>query len=201
MPSFTTDVDGAYVGTLVVNDGQVDSAPDTVTVTASAAPPVNRPPSADAGPNQEVETGTLVTLNGSGSSDPDGDMITYGWTLETPAGSSAQLSDATDDTPRFTPDVDGEYVATLVVNDGQLGSDPAGVRVLASTTPPAPNGALLYADNCRSCHGPLASSTVEDRSAAGIQAAINQNRGRMGFLSFLEPADVQAISDALMGTP
>ncbi len=199
MPSFTTDVDGEYVGTLIVNDGQVDSAPDTVNVTASATPPVNRPPVAEAGPNQEVETGKLVTLDGGGSSDPDGDTITYSWSLEVPAGSSAQLSGATTKSATFTADVDGKYVARLIVNDGMLDSDSDTVNVTASTPPASPDGAALYAENCQRCHGPIENSEVEDRTAAGIQDAIDSNKGGMRSLSFLTSAEVQAISEALMG--
>ena len=33
--SFTPDVDGSYVVQLIVNDGKVNSTPDTVTITAS----------------------------------------------------------------------------------------------------------------------------------------------------------------------
>jgi len=199
MPSFTTDVDGEYVGTLIVNDGQVDSAPDTVNVTASATPPVNRPPVAEAGPNQEVETGKLVTLDGGGSSDPDGDTITYSWSLEVPAGSSAQLGGATTKSATFTADVDGKYVARLIVNDGMLDSDSDTVNVMASTPQAGPDGSVLYADNCQRCHDPLEISDIEDRTAAGIQDAIDTNKGGMRSLSFLTSAEVLAISEALMG--
>lgn len=41
----------------------------------------NRPPVANAGPDQEVTVGQLVTLDGRSSSDPDGDLITYQWTI------------------------------------------------------------------------------------------------------------------------
>ncbi|MDD3375082.1 MAG: C25 family cysteine peptidase, partial [Candidatus Omnitrophica bacterium] len=46
--------------------------------------PINTPPTADAGSNQTVDEGTLVQLNGSGSSDPQDDDLTYLWTA--PAG-------------------------------------------------------------------------------------------------------------------
>lgn len=197
MPSFTADVDGDYVGTLVVNDGTLDSAPDAVTIAASATPPANRAPVADAGPNQSVDTGNPVTLNGAGSSDPDGDTVTYSWTLTTPAGSSVALSGADTASPSFTPDVDGDFVATLIVNDGSLDSDPDSVTVTAST-PVVLNGFALYADNCERCHRAIGNTDINNRSAAGIQRAIDNNEGGMGFLSSLSADEVQAISDALM---
>lgn len=71
--------------------------------------------------------------------------------------------------------------------------------------PPAPSdGPTLYSNNCSGCHGPLASSTKLDHTAAQIQAAIDANTGGMGGLSGLTPTNVQAIADALVtggGTP
>jgi hypothetical protein len=48
-PSFVADRAGTYVAQLIVNDGTVDSAPDTVTIAVT-----NRKPIAEAGPNQEI---------------------------------------------------------------------------------------------------------------------------------------------------
>lgn len=67
----------------------------------------------------EVEVGTEVTADGSGSSDPDGDELTYNWSLTTPNGSETQLSDPSAVQPTFTPDVEGDYTTTLEVSDGE----------------------------------------------------------------------------------
>jgi len=119
-PTFTADVAGSYVVSLVVNDGKVDSGADTVTVTAVTP---NHIPVANAGPDQSVVIGVLVALNGSASTDVDGDPLSYGWSFTSrPGGSSAVLSGATTASPTFTADVAGSYVVSLVVNDGRVGS-------------------------------------------------------------------------------
>ena len=79
----------------------------------------NQAPTADVSvPSSTVDVGTQVTLDGSGSSDPDGDDLTYSWTLDTPSGSNASLSDASAEKPTFTADAEGDYTATLEVSDG-----------------------------------------------------------------------------------
>ena len=85
---------------------------------------------ANAGANQNVVTGSAVTLDGSTSSDANGDPLTYAWTLTSkPAGSTAALVGATSARPTFTADTAGTYVASLVVNDGKVGSTSATVVV------------------------------------------------------------------------
>jgi len=132
MPSFTADRPGAYELQLIVNDGTVDSGPDTVVITTR-----NRPPVADAGPDQEVDNDEFVTLDGSGSSDPDGDSLTYAWTMSSqPVGSTAMLADADKVNPTFTTDLIGSYEIQLIVNDGLVDSAPDTVVVATYNQPP-----------------------------------------------------------------
>ena len=103
----------------------------TITVTA-----VNDPPVANAGPNQNLPAAGLVQLTGAASSDPEGQPLTYAWTLTgKPAGSTATLSNATIVNPTFTADLGGTYTAQLVVNDGSLPSAPSTVTIDVAALP------------------------------------------------------------------
>ncbi|MEM3078253.1 MAG: PKD domain-containing protein, partial [Nitrososphaerales archaeon] len=68
----------------------------------SASIPANRPPIANAGPDQAVLVGSTVQLDGSGSSDPDGDSLKYSWQfIKKPSGSKARLSKSNIANPTF----------------------------------------------------------------------------------------------------
>jgi len=126
-PTFFADVAGIYVASLIVNDGKVDSNTAALTITATVA---NAAPVANAGVAQNVNTGTTVTLNGSASSDANGDLLTYMWILTgKPTGSMAALASANSVAPTFLADVAGTYVASLIVNDGKVNSSTSTVTV------------------------------------------------------------------------
>jgi PKD repeat protein len=138
MPTFTATIAGNYVAELIVNDGTEDSAVDSVTILVTEAQPVNIAPVADAGMDQAVIVDDIVTLDGTGSSDADGDDLTYSWILtQRPMGSEALLSGADTAMPSFIADVEGDYLVELTVNDGMLDSA-ADTVVISATVENAP---------------------------------------------------------------
>lgn len=136
-------IDGDSVVTVTNPGGCTDPETVTFTATANACSGVvsdsddatfipNRPPVADAGPDQTVEQayyqGGDVILDGSGSSDPDNDPLTYKWTWD---GKSATGVSPTVSLPL------GRTTITLVVNDGIVDSAPDIVNItVQDTTPP-----------------------------------------------------------------
>ncbi|OGQ78446.1 MAG: hypothetical protein A3F90_04875 [Deltaproteobacteria bacterium RIFCSPLOWO2_12_FULL_60_19] len=129
-PSFTAPLIPGGVGgfeiltfELTVSDGYLFDT-DTVQVTVEQ---VNHAPVANAGADQTKDEGALVTLNGTASSDPDGDAITYSW-VQT-GGTLVTLTGADTATPSFTAPPVGPGGDTLVfklsVSDGQLSNNPA----------------------------------------------------------------------------
>jgi len=122
---------------LVVSDADNDSNPASMAVTVLVSAPANRAPIAAVGENQTVAEGDLVQLDGSGSYDPDGDLITYLWTQT--AGISVELSDETLENPTlYSPTgltSDEAPTFELVVNDGELDSEPDSVTVTVQMSP------------------------------------------------------------------
>lgn len=132
--TFTPDVPGQYLIELIVDDGTVASAPDTMAISTEAP---NAPPVANAGPDQTVAAGATALLDGTGSSDADGDPLSFNWSLNTrPAQSGATLQGANTATPSLTVDRPGTYVAQLIVRDRQADSQPDTVSISTSNSPP-----------------------------------------------------------------
>jgi PKD repeat protein len=141
-----------YTVSLVVNDGSVDSTPPArvqVTVTNTA------PVALLSGPASGFKL-TALTWNASGSSDANGDTLSYRWDFGD--GSSATTS-----TPTTTHSYAavGTYQVTLTVNDGEASSAPATANVSIQSKPPVANA------------GP--DQTVTQRTAVALNGATSND--------------------------
>ncbi len=133
--NFVPDVDGIYELSLTVSDG-IDSNTATIIITATSSVEIpNNPPVANTGSNQEVLVNQKVFLDGSGSSDADGDPLIYTWSMIAPFGSSAVLENAMSEHPNFTPDIDGDYEISLSVYDGTNNSESIDTVIVTAKTP------------------------------------------------------------------
>src|SRR5688500_4339165 len=71
---------------------------------------------ADAGPDQTVDTGESVSLDGSGSTESENETLSYKWIIKSkPASSKSTLTAPKTVNPTFVPDVAGEYEVELTV--------------------------------------------------------------------------------------
>ena len=123
--SFVPSASGVYRFELVACDEELCSEPDDVQVVVNAE---NRVPSADAGQDQTVRIQDTVTLDGSGSTDADGDPLLFSWSqVEGPQ--QVVLQGASDVRARFSPDRVGVYRFELVVHDGTDASPADSVTV------------------------------------------------------------------------
>jgi len=148
----TYTVAGVYNATLTVKFDSVLNKTESATATISVLQ--NLPPLADAGSDQFAEQttpqGANVTLNGTGSSDPDNDTLTYHWNW---TGGSAQGATPT---VLFPP---GNTTVTLTVSDGLTNATDTANIIVQDTIPPVVNA------------GP--DVTVEQESHAGTEVMLN----------------------------
>jgi hypothetical protein len=129
----TPDTDANWATNNGVHRNGLDVNGDPINGTPKARNSVtNLPPTADAGADQTVNVGDVVQLDGSSSSDPDGDPLSYSWSfISRPTGSAAVLSDPDIVNPTFVADVAGDYVLELTVEDGRGGTDSDQVTITA----------------------------------------------------------------------
>ena len=135
------DVVGTYFVQLRVDDGIVFSEPATIAIVAA----LNAAPVADAGADQSVELGEVVSLDGSASEDPDDlpEALAYQWSfVATPVDSAlvdANIVSSDQALATFAPDRAGEYVLELSIDDGDLGdADTMTVTVESVVIAPEP---------------------------------------------------------------
>lgn len=115
------DLPGEYVIQLIVHTGDTASAPTRLAVNVSAVL-ANRAPVASINGLTAGQAGQSALLDGSGTTDPDGDTVTLDWQLSVkPNGSQATLT-ATGRQATFLPDLTGDYEVVLVASDGKATS-------------------------------------------------------------------------------
>jgi len=122
-PTYTFTGPGVYTVTLTIADAAGNYATDTVIITVLEA---NEPPMADAGANQTVTVGDVVTFNGFDSSD-DTQIENYTWTFMY----DDEARELYGVSPKFTFDIAGTYVVTLTVEDaeGETSTDTVTITV------------------------------------------------------------------------
>jgi len=116
-PTFTapagTPTNTVLTFQLLVTDPGGLSDSDTCRITIPAVIETNDPPVAEAGTNQTVISGAGVTLDGSGSTDPEGQTLIYQWRQT--SGTAVQLASANRARASFTaPQVNAGQQATLI---------------------------------------------------------------------------------------
>ncbi len=138
----------------------------------------NQPPTANAGPDQTVDEGVTVTLNGSNSSDPDNGIASYLWTQT--GGNTVTLSDTSAIQPTFVTqpvDLTGTtltFSLTVEDNGGLQGSDEVSITI-------NDNGITGFPDDVIT----MTSSTEE---SIGIKV---NNGGNMTGLSATDPDTIE----------
>ncbi len=135
----TWDAAGDYTVILTVTDGIIDNDPVVVVVPVEVVE-MNAPPVVDPGGPYSGVVGEAVQFDGSNTTDPDGDPLTYEWDF-------GDGNTSTEVSPTHTYDTAGTYTATLTVSDGI--NDPVAanvsVEITEEVTPPVGDTWLIKA--------------------------------------------------------
>jgi hypothetical protein len=200
-PSFTAPATpGVLTFSLVTIDplnpitsgsNQNTSLPSTVNVT------VHNAPVADAGPDQLVASGSLVTLDGSGSTDADGDPLTYSW-VQT-SGPAVTLNGAATATPTFTAPVGpATLVFTLTVDDGRTGVSTDEVVVEVEAPDLDVSAGLVFPAAGLRLHKEFSNFQVQVTNTASERVAVSTDDIAVSITVNGEP--VSGVSPALVTT-
>ena len=117
------------------NSNSIDEFGDAIVIhtSSTSSTETNTPPTANAGPDQEVLEFATVTLNATSSTDVDGTITSYLWSQL--SGANVTLSSTSDVTPTFTaPGVDSDSILqfNLLVTDNSGDSSSDQVEIIVN---------------------------------------------------------------------
>ena len=164
---------GTFTVTLTVSDGTTSSVPATATVTIA-----NQAPAANAGGPYSGTRLTPIAFNGSGSSDPEGDALTYTWNF----GDGATGNGVS---PAHSYTAIGTFTVTLTVNDGSTSSAPVTTTVQITNIGPAV-----------SLTSPASGSVFHAPASVALAASANDPDGGVAKVEFY--AGAAKIGEALV---
>lgn len=152
--SHTYTVQGTYVAELTVSDGELTDA-TSISIFAGVEP-VNNPPIAVLSANPvSGDAPLLVTFDASGSSDPNGDAITYNWDFGDGSTASGITIDHT-----FT--TDGLFRVILTVSDGELSTTESIDIQVNAVNPPCENSTAIVIPFSQDGSGEYCFATSDD---------------------------------------
>jgi PKD repeat protein len=148
------------------NDDNIFFAAFFLTVEANIIvnPPPNQAPISNPGGPYTGAEGSAISFNGTGSSDPDGDALTYKWDFDNDG-----IVDATTATASHTYPDNGSYTARLTVDDGKGGSNSKTVAVTITNVAPTGVFANTAPVNEGTSFG-VSLSSITDPGAADVVA-------------------------------
>ena len=127
--SFSLPFETTFLWYAIVTDGKLENRSDIWIFITRQIPPLNKKPVADPGRPYYAMIGEEITLDGSGSEDPDGEIEFYRWNFGD--GSSEILAIS----PKHTYYDPGTYTVTLTVVDNDGRSSTEQTTATISTTP------------------------------------------------------------------
>jgi hypothetical protein len=156
----------------------------TVPATAVEGDGCNSPPSANAGGPYYGAEGFSIALDGSASNDPDGNPLTYNWTVSDPV--VCTFDDPTSSNPNLTCIDNGDFPTQISVNDGTA-SDSDDTVVYVQNLPPeadlANNGPIYEGDTALVSFSNASDYSSAD-TAAGFHYAFDCNGGSLAAATY-----------------
>lgn len=166
--------------------------------------PANNAPVAVVHPVTGAVRGDTVLLDGTGSTDADGDSLSFDWTMVSrPAGSTADLLSTDVVSPAFVADLVGTYQVSLVVRDGHTSSSPDQTSI--SVTIPTPQLTIGSPDDQAIVTSSPVTVTgmVTDADAVtlnGVAATVDQSAGSYTASLPLTPGSNTIVAEATNAT-